>query len=79
MTGIVRNIYETASQYHMPFQENWLIWKIIGYTGMTMFFGRFFVQWIHSEIKKESQVTVLFWWQSLIGNDIDAGLFATAT
>ena len=67
MTELFNTLYQAASQYQMPFQENKVLWKIIGYTGMTMFFGRFFVQWIHSEIHKESKVPTAFWWQSLVG------------
>lgn len=67
MTELFHNIVQAASHYQMPFQDNKVLWKIIGYTGMTMFFGRFFVQWIHSEIRKESKVTIAFWWQSLFG------------
>ena len=67
MTDILHSIYHLASEYQMPFQSNKVLWRIIGYTGMAMFFGRFLVQWIHSEIHKESKVPLTFWWQSLIG------------
>lgn len=68
MSELFHNIIQAASHYQMPFQDNKVLWKIIGALGMVMFFGRFFVQWIHSEIRKESRVTVAFWWQSLIGS-----------
>lgn len=67
MSELLHSLFHAAANYQMPWQDNKILWKIIGYTGMTMFFGRFLVQWIHSEIRKESKVTVAFWWQSLIG------------
>jgi lipid-A-disaccharide synthase-like uncharacterized protein len=51
----------------MPFQNNYWLWKGIGYLGMALFFSRFFVQWLYSEKHKESKVPVIFWWQSLAG------------
>ena len=67
MSEFFHNLYAFLGSYRMPYEDHYIAWKIIGYTGMAMFFGRFFVQWIHSELKKESKVTVLFWWQSLVG------------
>ena len=51
----------------MPFQNNYWLWKTIGFAGMAAFFTRFFVQWLYSEKHKESKVPTIFWWQSLIG------------
>ena len=57
-----------GSWLRMPFQENYVLWKIIGFTGMTLFFTRFFVQWLYSEKHKESKIPTIFWWQSLLGS-----------
>lgn len=57
-----------GSWLRMPFQENYIFWKIIGFTGMTLFFTRFFVQWLYSERHKESKIPTIFWWQSLLGS-----------
>lgn len=43
------------------------IWIGIGFTGQTLFFGRWLVQWLVSERKSESQVPLAFWYLSLIG------------
>ncbi len=51
----------------MPFQHNYLLWKIIGYSGIAVFGSRFIVQWLYSERHKESRIPPIFWWQSLIG------------
>src|SRR4051812_36962334 len=51
----------------MPFQENYLLWKIIGFAGIATFGTRFLVQWLYSEKHKESRIPVIFWWQSLFG------------
>ena len=51
----------------MPFQDNYLLWKCIGFAGIATFGTRFLVQWLYSERHGESKVPVIFWWQSLIG------------
>src|SRR6266576_809845 len=51
----------------MPFQNNYWLWKGIGFTGIGVFGTRFLVQWLYSEKHKESKIPVIFWWQSLIG------------
>lgn len=44
-----------------------LIWVVIGFVGQALFAGRFFVQWIASELKKQSVVPIYFWYFSLGG------------
>src|SRR3954466_869539 len=51
----------------MPFQENYWLWKCIGFAGIGTFGTRFLVQWLYSEKHKESRVPTIFWWQSLVG------------
>jgi len=51
----------------MPFQENYWLWKAIGFAGIATFGTRFLVQWIYSERHKESRIPPIFWWQSLFG------------
>jgi len=43
-------------------------WLIFGLFGQTLFFMRFLVQWITSEIKKQSVIPVSFWYFSLGGS-----------
>ncbi len=52
------------------------IWLSVGFLGQAMFAGRFLVQWLASERKKESIVPIYFWYLSLSGG---AALFAYAT
>ena len=42
-------------------------WLAVGFMGQLMFSGRFLVQWVYSERRRESVVPVLFWWLSLAG------------
>jgi lipid-A-disaccharide synthase-like uncharacterized protein len=56
-----------SSSGFMPFQENYLLWKIIGYAGVATFGSRFLIQWLHSEKHGESRIPVIFWWQSIFG------------
>ena len=43
------------------------LWLILGFFGQFLFFMRFLVQWIASEIKKKSVIPVSFWYFSLGG------------
>ena len=51
----------------MPFQQNYILWKVIGFAGLGVFQARWIVQWLYSEKRKESVVPVAFWWLSLFG------------
>ena len=42
-------------------------WMAVGFLGQTMFFGRFLVQWIVAERRRESVVPVSFWYLSIAG------------
>lgn len=43
------------------------IWLSIGFIGQSLFFMRFFVQWIASERAKKSVIPNAFWYFSLSG------------
>jgi len=43
------------------------IWLAIGFIGQTLFFGRFFVQWLASEKAKKSVIPKSFWYFSIGG------------
>jgi lipid-A-disaccharide synthase-like uncharacterized protein len=47
-----------------------LVWASVGMFGQAMFFGRFFVQWIASERRKQSVVPLAFWYFSIAGGAI---------
>ena len=42
-------------------------WLGVGLFSQLLFFSRFLVQWIASEIKKESVIPVSFWYLSILG------------
>ncbi|MBT4277558.1 lipid A biosynthesis protein [Candidatus Falkowbacteria bacterium] len=42
-------------------------WLILGLIAQGMFFMRFLIQWLASEIKKESVIPVYFWYFSIVG------------
>lgn len=46
------------------------LWLTVGILGQAMFSGRFLVQWLASEFRRESVVPVAFWWFSLIGGGL---------
>ncbi|MDX5362072.1 MAG: lipid-A-disaccharide synthase N-terminal domain-containing protein [Alphaproteobacteria bacterium] len=43
------------------------LWLGIGFVGQALFSGRFLVQWIASEMRRESIVPLAFWWFSIAG------------
>jgi lipid-A-disaccharide synthase-like uncharacterized protein len=43
-------------------------WVLIGWTGNTVFFTRFIVQWYATEKRKQVVVPTSFWWLSLAGS-----------
>ena len=43
------------------------LWVVVGFLGQSLFFMRFFVQWIASEKRKESVIPVAFWYFSIGG------------
>lgn len=45
-----------------------LVWITLGFLGQVIFGGRFILQWIHSERKKESVIPMSFWYLSIIGS-----------
>ncbi len=45
-------------------------WLLIGFVGQACFFGRFLIQWIVSERRRQSVVPVAFWYFSLVGGVI---------
>lgn len=45
-------------------------WMIIGFAGQFIFGGRFLIQWICSEVKKESHIPMAFWYMSVLGGMI---------
>jgi lipid-A-disaccharide synthase-like uncharacterized protein len=50
-------------------------WVAVGIAAQFLFFGRFLVQWLASEAKRESVIPVSFWYFSLAGG---AGLLVYA-
>ena len=47
------------------FAAHWLL--VLGFGGQILFGTRFLIQWIASEIKKESHIPIVFWYFSLGG------------
>ena len=46
------------------------LWAAVGLLGQALFTGRFLVQWLASERRRESVVPVAFWYFSLVGGAI---------
>ncbi len=46
------------------------LWLVLGLAGQAIFGGRFIVQWIASERRRESHIPLVFWYLSLVGGAI---------
>lgn len=46
------------------------LWVVFGLAGQALFFGRFLLQWLHSERKGESSIPISFWYLSIGGGII---------
>jgi len=44
------------------------MWTTVGLVGQFTFGGRFVLQWLVSEFKKQSHIPVAFWYLSLVGS-----------
>lgn len=44
------------------------LWALISLTGGVLFYGRFYMQWIVSEIRRKSVVPTAFWYMSSVGS-----------
>ena len=51
----------------MPRLTTETIWIIIGFVGQSLFFMRFFVQWLASEKVGKSVIPHAFWYFSILG------------
>ena len=45
-----------------------VLWQALGIGGACVFYGRFYIQWIVSEIKKRSVIPIAFWYLSSGGS-----------
>ena len=59
------------------FHKVWVItpWKLVGYTGVLIFAGRWFVQVVASHRAGRSHLPRLFWYMSLTGSLLLLGYF----
>lgn len=48
--------------------KNEILLLVIGFSGQSLFFMRFFVQWLYSEKHKRSLIPIAFWYFSLGGS-----------
>lgn len=45
-------------------------WHVLGFSAQGLFFGRFFVQWIASERRKQVTIPKAFWYLSVSGGSL---------
>ena len=45
-----------------------MVWTAFGFIAMAIFYSRFYLQWLVSEIKRRSVVPEFFWYQSAVGS-----------
>lgn len=52
----------------LPDTELGTFWTLLGVLGGTIFYGRFYVQWLFSEAKRRSVIPTAFWYMSMVGS-----------
>jgi lipid-A-disaccharide synthase-like uncharacterized protein len=54
----------------VPDGVSWLafVMKLLGAAGAVLFYGRFYVQWITSELRRRSVMPIAFWYMSAAGS-----------
>lgn len=57
----------SLSSYLQTLIDNFDTWVVFGLFGQSMFFLRFFVQWLVSEREKRSVIPMAFWYFSIAG------------
>jgi lipid-A-disaccharide synthase-like uncharacterized protein len=56
------------AEHYLDVSEPWeMWWLLLGLLAQAVFFARWIIQWVASEVRRESVMPVLFWWCSLIG------------
>lgn len=55
---------------HFGFPQSDVVWLGIGLVGQSLFFMRFFVQWIASERERRSVLPTAFWYFSMAGGAV---------
>ena len=45
-----------------------ILWYVLGVPASVIFYGRFYVQWIVSEIRRKSVMPISFWYMSSVGS-----------
>lgn len=53
------------------------VWHLLGFLGLVMFNGRFWIQWLGAERHKHSYLGAEFWWMSVLGSVLCLVYFAT--
>ena len=46
------------------------VWAVIGFVGQAVFSARFFIQWLHAERVRRSEIPLTFWYISITGGII---------
>ncbi|MHC4786370.1 MAG: lipid-A-disaccharide synthase N-terminal domain-containing protein [Planctomycetota bacterium] len=56
------------TQQWLDVTEPWeMWWLLLGLLAQVVFFGRWIIQWVAGEVRRESVMPVMFWWCSLLG------------
>jgi lipid-A-disaccharide synthase-like uncharacterized protein len=63
-------ILDLLASYWDRLNDSLSWWALLGFLGQALFTSRFFVQWIHSERVKRSEIPLAFWYFSLAGGSV---------
>lgn len=63
-------ISDTLATYWDRLDDSLSWWALLGFLGQALFTSRFFVQWLHSERVKRSEIPLAFWYFSVAGGAV---------
>ena len=59
-----------VAEYWARLEDSLNFWAVIGFLGQAVFSARFFIQWLHAERVRRSEIPLAFWYISIAGGGI---------
>ena len=70
LIDVIANWFGQLAAYFDDMSSTEITWLAIGFLGQSMFFMRFFFQWVYSERARRSVIPEVFWYCSFLGGAI---------
>lgn len=63
-------MWSLIAEYWDRLEDSLNFWAVIGFVGQAVFSARFFIQWLHAERVRRSEIPLTFWYISIAGGGI---------